>query len=78
VSKKPPSKKPVLKPVKRSEEPTLPQARTGLTTAQVIEIIRQTMGRHVGSEKSLYDALTDEASGWEMRLQELEAEEEDT
>ncbi len=48
-----------------------------MTTQKVIDEIRKLMARCTDSEKELYEALVDEASGWEMRLQELEREDED-
>lgn len=48
-----------------------------VNTKEVIQAIRTAMSRHKGSEKELYEALVDEASAWEMRLEELENEEED-
>ena len=44
---------------------------------QVIDEIRKIMAKHDGPEKELYEELVAEAAGWSMRLQEIEAEEED-
>ena len=48
-----------------------------MTTKEVLEEIRRVMSRHKGSERDLYEELVTEAEGWEMRLQELDAEEEE-
>ena len=44
---------------------------------QIVEAIRKLMAQHKGSEKALYEELCSEADGWSMRLEELEAEEEE-
>jgi len=46
-----------------------------MSTDQVIEKVRDAISNHTGSERELYNELMSEAAGWEMRLQELEAEE---
>lgn len=44
---------------------------------QGIEKIREIVGKMDGDERSVLDALVDEAENWKMRLSELEAEDED-
>lgn len=48
-----------------------------MSTKQMIEQIRTIISKCTDSEKATYEALVDEASGWEMRLEELEDEEGD-
>lgn len=45
-----------------------------MTTEEVLDKIREIIGRHEGSETELYQELVAEAEGWEMRLDELEYE----
>jgi hypothetical protein len=45
-----------------------------VNTHQVIEEIRTLLSKHKGDERELYEELVNEASGWEMRLEELEEE----
>lgn len=46
---------------------------------QMLDEIRAIISKYAGkmSEKATYETLVEEASGWEMRLEELEDEEED-
>jgi hypothetical protein len=46
-----------------------------MTTKEIIDSIRDTLAKHDGDERELYNQLMSEAAGWEMRLQELEDEE---
>ena len=41
----------------------------------MLEEIRQAMARCTAPEKAVFEALTAEAEGWNMRLEELEDEE---
>lgn len=43
----------------------------------MIEDIRRAISRCGEPEKMVYEALMSEAEGWKMRLEELEAEEQD-
>ena len=45
-----------------------------MSTAKVIEKVREAIAAHTGSEEELYGELLSEAEGWKMRLEELEAE----
>ena len=49
-----------------------------MNTKEVIEAIRNIMAEHKGAERELYEALVDEASGWKMRLEEIEQEEDES
>jgi hypothetical protein len=40
----------------------------------MLEKIRKAVSECTCTERETYEALVDEASGWEMRLKELEAE----
>jgi hypothetical protein len=44
---------------------------------EALNEIRRIMSRCNASEKELYEALCEEAEGWQMRLQELQEEDED-
>jgi hypothetical protein len=46
-----------------------------MKTEQIIEGIRELLGKHQGDERELMEALDAEAEGWRMRLAELEADE---
>ncbi len=48
-----------------------------MTIERMLEEVRDVIARCDASEKETYEALLDEAAGWEMRLRELEAEEDD-
>jgi hypothetical protein len=45
-----------------------------MTTEQVIAAIREAVGQHEGDEMELLEELEAEYEGWQMRLQELDAE----
>jgi len=45
-----------------------------MTIKKMLEEIRRIIGQCTASEKETYEALVDEAAGWEMRLEELEEE----
>lgn len=45
-------------------------------TQRMIEKIRTAMAQCNASEREVYEALCDEATGWQMRLEELEDEDE--
>lgn len=46
-----------------------------MNTAEIIEAIRDLLGKHRGDERELMDALDSEAEGWRMRLRELQEDE---
>lgn len=46
-------------------------------TDKMLDSIRQAIGDCKASERETYEALCSESDGWEMRLSELEAEDED-
>lgn len=48
-----------------------------MNTEQVLRMINDVIGRHRGDERELLEALNVLSEGWEMRLEELENEEED-
>jgi hypothetical protein len=48
-----------------------------MTTERVLIAVRTAIASHEGDEKELYQALCEEADTWEMRLHELENDDED-
>lgn len=47
-----------------------------MNTEEVLQAVRDALGRHVGDERELMEALDAEAEGWRMRLAELGDEDE--
>lgn len=47
-----------------------------MSVKKMLDEIRRAISQCTAGEKESYEALVDEASGWEMQLEELEAEEE--
>lgn len=45
-----------------------------MTTEEVVKAVREAVGSHTGSERELFEALDAEATGWRMRLEELDDE----
>jgi hypothetical protein len=48
-----------------------------MTTDEIMERLDDLLGKHDGSELELMEALCDRATGWRMRLEELQDEESD-
>lgn len=48
-----------------------------MTAKEIVNQLRRLMALCTDSEYTLYDALTEEAEGWKMRLDELEEEQDD-
>lgn len=43
-----------------------------MTTDEVIEAVQDIISKHTGNEGELLEALTNEASCWSMRLEEID------
>jgi hypothetical protein len=46
-----------------------------MTAQQVVDKVRELIGHSTCSERELYELLMSEAYGWQMRLHELDEEE---
>ncbi len=57
-------------------DPVMPPA-AGLTPHQVVSAVRRFVGSSTCDQESLYELLCAEAEAWEMRLQEIEDEDEE-
>jgi hypothetical protein len=64
----------------RKKQPKYPEILSrpapvrGLTVKQVLDGVRDLMGKYAGDERELLEELHAEAEGWRMRLEELEGD----